>query len=839
MLSLQNDNKWLRRSVITFSTARSLANSTEDTTMKLKNLHFAECRWIIHDIHVDIKDSDLSKMNLTVAQRSRTGFLRHLLKLDVFNSSLGYTKASDVHLKMVNCQSDNMKNMQLDIIYSRVIFSDCIFYGTERDPRKNSSFMLIITSVVQILNSTFASFAHQMPIIMSNHSNMSIEHSYFLTNSDWIAICYTSNIFIMNSVFERNVAGLFIANNSYLAVYNSSFDYNHANIRHDEKAIISVPGLIKATSNVTIVVNQSSFSHNVASSGGVLEAEFDVKIVVESSHFEQNEGLTGGAIYALGNVTLLISQTIFLQNYANIKWKPKFLNKEYESNSVGGAISISYNSLLIINDSTFQNNTSSLFGGAIYVLYNSTLYIQSSTFDGNMAEIGGAIMASDNSAVLANNTNFTKNRAIKSSNPLAVSDLSDGTFAGAVSGQSNVTLTFVSCEFVSNMAESAGTIFVSVSSQLIIYSSSFYNNMARNGGIIQGLFEVQITMKDTHIFENDAESNLIFIPDPDPGRLSMLEISECYIFENGAGIIAIFNIQHMIVTKSKFIGNYGGEIITVVNAGFLKINNSSFERNNRSLILSSGESRIFIDGCSFSKNMAEKGSVLLAMSQSNITITNSAFIQNKVRNKGGVMCFEFVKESEYSYIDVINSEFTGNTAGHLGAVLYILSEGEVVFDSCSFTENEGSTDSALYIVDIRVLRTANTIFHNFDKSGMKNKYAIKYDSTGDITAMIYKTLNTEFVSNNDSMSILSSSSNFVQEAVAKGFLSASLRPSINLQNFPIIHEETVFASGEYFGTLIFCSLTLLLQPHAHQHVSTPYQDHAPRCGFEKLPMGRY
>ena len=142
-------------------------------------------------------------------------------------------------------------------------------------------------------------------------------------------------------------------------------------------------GAIYADDEVTININDSKIFNNTSKGGGAIAVlGSGGKVNITGTTFENNSSDgPGGAIYSNSSITIDKDEndqrTIFNGNQANGK---------------GGAIYQTKNTLLTINNSNFEENTSILDGGAIYVSYKAKAKIEDTNFMKNSSEkTGGAI----------------------------------------------------------------------------------------------------------------------------------------------------------------------------------------------------------------------------------------------------------------------------------------------------------------------------------------------------------------------------------------------------------------------------------------------------------------
>jgi CSLREA domain-containing protein len=143
----------------------------------------------------------------------------------------------------------------------------------------------------------------------------------------------------------------------------------------------------------TLMITNSTFSGNSATSIGGAISNFDGTLTITTSTFSGNSAGDGGAIMSFGpSSAAMITSSSFTGNTAN---------------SFGGAIS-SYSGTLTITNSTFSDNTAASNGGAIN--NSGTLTIANSTFSDNTANNFGGAIFTDGTLTITNST-FSGNSA--------------------------------------------------------------------------------------------------------------------------------------------------------------------------------------------------------------------------------------------------------------------------------------------------------------------------------------------------------------------------------------------------------------------------------------------
>ncbi|WP_458456142.1 hypothetical protein [Methanobrevibacter sp.] len=146
-----------------------------------------------------------------------------------------------------------------------------------------------------------------------------------------------------------------------------------------------------------------------------------------------------------------------------------------------------------------------------------------------------------------------------------------------------------------------------------------------------------------------------------------------------------------------------------------------------------------IDNCNFIGNTAQEGGAVyydeLLIPHKNNTISNSNFTNNTADYNGGAVYLETDNSN------IINSFFDGNIAEFGGAV--DLSANNCNIDSCGFTENTAVYGGAVYCGEPIILRENNTISNCIFTSNIAENYGGALYIMGN-----YTTLDLDYFNNN-------------------------------------------------------------------------------------------
>lgn len=200
-------------------------------------------------------------------------------------------------------------------------------------------------------------------------------------------------------------------------------------------------------------------------------------VTITGSTIQNNQSPTaGGGVRARGDVVLTNSS--FIDNRSN---------GASRGNPDGGGAIYSVSGDVFIDNSTFTNNSATVYGGAVWS--GGETNIADSTFTGNFSRgvgDGGAVWGSSN--ILVNRTTFTNSNAAQLADPANGGaiwgggrvDIFDSTFSGNVALNGGAVyssdLNVANSTFARNEATAEGGAMYMISGQILF--STFYENLA-------------------------------------------------------------------------------------------------------------------------------------------------------------------------------------------------------------------------------------------------------------------------------------------------------------------------------------------------------------------------
>jgi hypothetical protein len=480
---------------------------------------------------------------------------------------------------------------------------------------------------------------------------------------------------------------IFISNFNKIVISNSLISYNSAGGTN------SPTGGGIGLQFASITLNDNEISHNYALDGGGIQA-WESDLVFKNNNIVFNTAdQTGGGIWIGGESNSEFSEDIISNNTAGGNGGGANFSgcgvqsylcdiSDNSSAGTGGGIN-AYSSVLEINNTNFERDTSFIFGGAIES-YNSSIIINGCNLIDNGTGIRGGGIHSTYDTLYVSNTTFERDTS--------------NIFGGAIATE-NTEIFLSDCILIDNRAGVLGGGIHSDYSNLIISNTSFERDTSgySGGGVFTWLCDSQVNNCD--FIENSVVNGGGAISSSN----SDLLMDSCWFYQNSAQ-------------------NQGGALEYIADtSGFvsvsqLKISNSTFEENSAStrcgaaLIeqYNSNEplANVSINNCEFKNNDALRVGALRLGNISNFILSNSTFIGNTVTQHTAACTFALYT-SGYVYNCVFaDNVASGGTSGGAG----VSNNSNVGFMNCTFVNNTSGSGGGLQLRQDGIAIVTNSIF---------------------------------------------------------------------------------------------------------------------------------
>ncbi len=462
--------------------------------------------------------------------------------------------------------------------------------------------------------------------------------------------------------------------------------------------------------------NSQKFRRNTSTHGGALSVYSSDRVILSGNLFESNSAYSGGAVCIMfsevecrgntfvgnraavdgGGISCIssngnITENIFTNNNAGtqgggcivVEGRLNFIRNTFKSNQAGetgGAAHVSSGETKFVGNE-FSNNTANRTGGGIYTENFLTELIDNS-FTGNSANLNAAgVLVGSIGEVSFNNNRFISNQGggwVVYSFIRRIENFTENVIAnnsGNVVFGSSVQNTSV--YYVSNAPE------LSCPGEPCFTLSEYFRQPIE-----------YFTSDVTFVFlpgNHSLDSGLLIA---DITSLSFLAVSSSpdkvtsNIVCNSASSFAFIRIATVRIRGLSFISCADG-----ANPAFSILNVPWFEISNC----------IFRDNVNFNDGGAP-GSAIYAQN-SNLTVTNSMFLNNRAHTGGGAYLMNCT-------VNVTNSAFVNNSANFNGAGMCML-QSTVNFTKTEFVSNfAGLEGGGLCIFFGKVIFAKGTVFMN-------------------------------------------------------------------------------------------------------------------------------
>jgi predicted outer membrane repeat protein len=335
-----------------------------------------------------------------------------------------------------------------------------------------------------------------------------------------------------------------------------------------------------------LIINDSVIANNYGIMGGGIY-NWNQPATITGTDFPDNEAIKGGAIFNY-HALLSVTDSTFSDNRAGFSGstisdggaifsysdgaRVTITGCEFSDNQAiryGGAIRITDNSWLEINDSTLLNNTAGAWGGALSGTSGSVAVLINATISGNQAEKGGGIESGHNDGEV------TISGGTISNNTASLQ-------GGGIYNKDIITITGTTIS--GNHAPEGGGIHNLGPGVLTISLSNIQDNIgSQTGG---GIFNLgQMTVEGSTVSGNQA---------PEGGgfkNMSNLSITNSTITENtaaesGGGIYSRESGSVLTITNSTISGN----TVTTIRGSAIYLAEGSLEINYSTITNNSGGS---------------------------------------------------------------------------------------------------------------------------------------------------------------------------------------------------------------------------------------------------------
>ena len=259
--------------------------------------------------------------------------------------------------------------------------------------------------------------------------------------------------------------------------------------------------VITAYGNVSVTIEGCLFQNNSSPFSGILMGRDHVSLHMNNCHILRNEAKLQSLIEVGNHSNITVDSSLFSQNtggglvFGDEGTVVKFVNTTFANHSLfADPLMVVVGSALILQNSTFFNNSQNKEGSIVAVRNAGVVRVKSSLFVKNQASKGGSFYVTEGSQLTVKNSTFKNNFAGDASvallhdsratfsNVSVINGTSYG-YGGILTGY-NSKFFLHNCKFSHGKAVFGGCVYLERNSSIAAYDSVFDNNYARKGGAI-------------------------------------------------------------------------------------------------------------------------------------------------------------------------------------------------------------------------------------------------------------------------------------------------------------------------------------------------------------------
>ena len=507
--------------------------------------------------------------------------------------------------------------------------------------------------------------------ILLGRGSLTVEHALFVdndassTNSSACLHLMHAHAELKNCAFENNrakVGAAISATNSTLILSSTVIEGNSG---------LSGGGVFLSMSSSLSMMKECVFSKNHASKyGGGIWSNFSWITGDDVTFANNSADDNGGGIYCQQNSHISISNGRFVNNNASSGASVKltkasngeFDNCSFTDNvaSSSGAGSSTEHSQMELTRCSFLRNRAN-FGGSINCMY-SNFTATDCRFEDGEANISGGVGQIQESRIVMDRCNFTKNTAMNGGAIYAwksIIDITDGSFEKSEADQEGGAIFILECSmsingsnFSASKATYGGALFGRKSQSVVLDHCSFAKGVALETGGAIDMRESDMTATNLICTENAANS-----------------FGGCLHGKSSSHL----SLEDFVVTENQ--AETGGALSTVDASATCKngiFSKNQAHRNGGAISVDTSVSR---NNTPRSVNNENANAEVCAAADADAVLKNVTFLRNSGKDGGSVYV-------SYSAISIAKSNFTEGNATHGG---FLASSGDASVSVCDST----------------------------------------------------------------------------------------------------------------------------------------------------------
>ena len=532
-------------------------------------------------------------------------------------------------------------------------------------------------TVSDVNNVSFTSNGSHAAIVCMHRSYINLIHSQFIhiSNIDFfgyggINVSNVEEFVLQNAVFDGQ-------DKAKMSLWLIESTANIINCSYISNIKIIVLGRTKWKDGL-VVVTRSNISFS--------QCKFENIKVMKSVILVINSWVTIDISTFVNNTATsdwnYVEMHVIYQNIGHVD----ISNSDFYNNSVDSVFK-SMSSSLNVTSSSFSGNTGidldnidASFGG-VFNLYHSNVFARNNCFDNNNAEVGG-VMHSRTSSVTFETCSFDYNYANSGGGVLYAYDSNitvkacnfahnTAQWGAVIQAFGNNFIIFETSLFDSNHAESEGGVLKTDRSHIIVKDCNFAHNTAPKGAVIHSE-KTLLTMSSSVVIANNVATKYATV------YLDECEVNiwgDYVIFSNNTGSFVAYNAYVSFMGYTNFVNNQintqddileGGAITLFLSVmHFDRSCNVSYNHAQDGGAIRSSESKVYVNGnLTITHNSANEsgGGIYLYNSEMNCSDCTLQLSHNTAKSRGGgirAIASTIKLHCVYSTVNVV---FTRNTA---------------------------------------------------------------------------------------------------------------------------------------------------------------------------------
>ena len=479
--------------------------------------------------------------------------------------------------------------------------------------------------------------------------------------------------------------------------------------------------------NSSILIEGSTFTNNTGNKGGgAIETDVTYLTLLQTSFFN-NHASHGGALYIpyasnADFLVIVISNVSFINNMgskggalylANFDGRIVIEDSTFRNNSAdtdGGAVrcqSKGRNLTIIAKSTEFIENTARLKGGAIFTMdkeqypyFNSSMQVMHGYFLNNKALTGGALYAESRGSISIKNSSFIGNIVILGMHWV------ESRNGGALHFTQNTSVNLIDTYFENNICEDrGGAIYAEGYASIYAKNITSTLNEADYGAFLHAKDNVSVSLEQANITNNNAyvSGGAVYIMGNAHLVLKAVYFINCSALSKGGAVYARDNTiisMHDVMCKENAIRKNKDSVYM-------------FDYTSGGVIFATGKTIATIQNTTFYKSTGiDYCGSIYADEKTKLYFTDAIFRNNTVLYNGGAIC---AKGRSRITLDIVY--FTFNNATKKGGAIFSIDNAQITLKNTLSFMNKAENGGSIYVNGGSITTENSTFMHSSATNG--------------------------------------------------------------------------------------------------------------------------